>query len=211
MGQSRVFGRWSASMPLISPRDRPAERVAPAEAKPGSTHRKSQVSTPAQFNAGQVTHPIGVGSSDDRMGRDSSQQEKPSESDRAHAGCSNLRGSPRRNRLFPVIPMRFQVSKKGGRGGPPPPVMVGTGVPAGPSHVTHLAAHWYYRLKRATSGSGWDTGFRIGPWSHPPCLVFRWVNSVTHSARLLVGECDLFINAPGGSRSCTQTDQGRCD
>ncbi len=42
-----------------------------------------------------------------------------------------------------LIPMRFQVSKNGGRGGPPPPVMVGTGVPAGPSHVTHLAAHWY--------------------------------------------------------------------
>ncbi len=39
--------------------------------------------------------------------------------------------------------MRFQVSKNGGHGGPPPPVMVGTGVPVGPSHVTRLAAHWY--------------------------------------------------------------------
>ncbi len=26
-------------------------------------------------------------------------------------------------------------------------MMVGTGVPAGPSHVTHLAAHWYQRLR----------------------------------------------------------------
>ncbi len=45
---------------------------------------------------------------------------------------------------IPLIPMRFQVSKNGGHGGPPPPVMVGTGVPAGPSHVTRLAAHWYH-------------------------------------------------------------------